>query len=115
MNAYKLELIKEHKALVKNLSNLNLDSSINTLEYANRCIQFNGMEMYERALRSRLNNVGICIDNGEYFEHLNDKVICEAEHAFEVCKESIKFAEKCVQNDNIRVNKDLDTTKPDGK
>lgn len=76
MNSYKQSLIAEHQQLVVKLTKLNNyiysgdGAKDDNVEFANKCVQLRGMRMYEEALRARLNNVGIAIDENNYFEHV---------------------------------------------
>lgn len=77
MNAHVASLIAEHQQLVIKLTGLNNyiysgdGSKDDKVEFANKCVQLRGMRMYEEALRARLNNVGIAIDENHYFEHVD--------------------------------------------
>lgn len=66
----------EHSELVERIKQLNdyvyskASDEDNKIEFANKCIQLNGMKTYEKALRARLENKDIIYENGEYFAHL---------------------------------------------
>lgn len=69
---YVARMIEEHKELVTRIVKLHsfiYDGKANDVDradFANTCIQLKAMKVYEEALRSRLINAGIDVNNGSY-------------------------------------------------
>ena len=75
MKAFVTRMVEEHAQLVVRINSLHeyvysdKANTDNRAEFANKCIQLSSMRTYEQALRARLQNQGIQIDeNGEYYE-----------------------------------------------
>lgn len=74
MDEYKKSLIKEHSDLIIKITKLNNyifskeSEKDDKVEFANKCVQLNSMKTYERALRSRMENVNITFDGCTYKE-----------------------------------------------
>ena len=75
MKDYVKRIIDEHSQLVQRLDALdayvysNASDKDDKVEFANKCIQLAAMRQYEKALRCRLENVGILIaEDGRYCE-----------------------------------------------
>lgn len=75
MKSYIKRMVDEHSQLVQRLDALDAyvysDASDkdDKVEFANKCIQLAAMRQYEKALRCRLENVGILIaEDGRYCE-----------------------------------------------
>ena len=77
MLEYQKRMVEEHKDLVLKINSLHnyvysdLSNNDHKVEFANKCIQLAAMKKYEEALRARLNNCGIVIDNDCYFEKVD--------------------------------------------
>lgn len=92
----------EHSELVERIKQLNdyvyskESDKDDKIEFANKCIQLNGMKTYEKALRARLENQDIVCEDGEYFAHLakpcvhhhddcdncrSERAVCDKENA----------------------------------
>ena len=88
MKCFVERMIVEHKELIGRITKLHkyvysdASDKDNKVEFANKCIQLAAMKKYEEALRARLDNAGIAIDNnGEYFAHLDmSNKDCDKEH-----------------------------------
>lgn len=83
MKKFVNRMVEEHSQLVVRIKKLHdyvySDASNNDhkVEFANKCIQLAAMKKYEEALRARLENQGVCFENGTYFEkvaHINTTV-----------------------------------------
>ena len=75
MNNYKKSLIDEHSQLVVRIAKLHEevygDKQIeDRVEFANCCIQLASMKKYAECLEARMTNVGIIVEDGNYFEHV---------------------------------------------
>ena len=75
MKNFVKRMIKEHSYLVCKIKKLEdyvygpRGEQDERHEFANKCIQLSGMRTYEKALRARLINQNICIDDeGGYYE-----------------------------------------------
>lgn len=75
MENFVKRMIKEHSYLVFKIKKLedyvygHRGEQDERHEFANKCIQLSGMRTYEKALRARLINQNICIDDdGGYYE-----------------------------------------------
>lgn len=72
MAPYVQRMIQEHAELTirinKLLDYISKDITDDAIEYANKCKQLLGMQIYEDALRSRLVKANVVFSNGEYFE-----------------------------------------------
>lgn len=70
-------MIKEHKELVERIQALSdyvykdMSEADDRAEYATKCIQLVAMRNYEAALCDRLENQGVIVDCGEYFEKVD--------------------------------------------
>lgn len=73
MEDYVKRMIIEHKDLVIKISKLEAfiyspkAKDINRFDFANMCVQLNGMKLYEKALMARIVNKGIVFEDGDYF------------------------------------------------
>lgn len=76
MEDYQKRMIEEHSQLVVRINKLDdyvyskQSDKDNKIEFANKCIQLASMKKYEEALRARLENSGIVVEDGEYYEHI---------------------------------------------
>lgn len=74
MKGFVKRMIEEHSELVVRTQKLhNYIYSENSdkddkVEFANKCVQLSAMKKYEECLRARIENQGVCFDNGEYYE-----------------------------------------------
>lgn len=78
MEAFVKRMIDEHVNLVVKLTKLenyiysDKSDKDDKVEFANKCMQLNGMRLYEKALAARLENQNIYFENGSYFEKLGE-------------------------------------------
>lgn len=78
MKDYVKRMIDEHSQLAQRLDALDnyvyseKSDKDDKVEFANKCIQLAGMRQYEKALRARLENVGIVIVDGVYCEVIKE-------------------------------------------
>lgn len=78
MEAFVKRMIDEHVNLVVKLTKLenyvysDKSDKDDKIEFANKCMQLNGMRLYEKALAARLENQNIYFENGSYFEKLGE-------------------------------------------
>lgn len=81
MKDYQKRMIEEHSQLVVRINKLDdyvyseQSDKDNKVEFANKCIQLASMKKYEEALRARLENSGIVVEDGEYYEHIASTTI----------------------------------------
>ena len=72
MEAFVERMIEEHAQLVTRIQNLesyiHSDNEDDRIEFANKCVQLRGMQIYENALYARLVNQGITFDGEDYHE-----------------------------------------------
>ncbi len=76
MRKFVANMIEEHAQLVKRVERLHNyvyseeSDKDDKVEFANKAIQLAAMKKYEEALRARLENQGIIIENGAYYDKL---------------------------------------------
>lgn len=76
MEKFVANMIEEHAQLVRRVERLHnyvyseKSDKDNKVEFANKAIQLAAMKKYEEALRARLENQGIIIENGAYYDKL---------------------------------------------
>lgn len=76
MEKFVANMIEEHAQLVKRVERLHnyvyseKSDKDDKVEFANKAIQLAAMKKYEEALRARLENQGIIIENGAYYDKL---------------------------------------------
>lgn len=76
MEKFVANMIEEHAQLVRRVERLHnyvygeKSNKDDKVEFANKAIQLAAMKKYEEALRARLENQGIIIENGAYYDKL---------------------------------------------
>lgn len=74
--SYLGKMFEEHAQLVRRIERLHnyvyseKSDKDDKVEFANKAIQLAAMKKYEEALRARLENQGIIIENGAYYHKL---------------------------------------------
>lgn len=78
MKDFVRRMIDEHRELVARIERLEVylskENDDDKYEFANKCIQLSAMKKYEECLRARLNNQGVFVENGAYFEIYKDEL-----------------------------------------
>lgn len=96
MKDFVRRMVDEHRELVARIERLeeylSKENDDDKYEFANKCIQLSAMRKYEECLRARLNNQGVFVENGAYFEIYKDEIpVCKYD---EPCKAESTNTEK---------------------